>query len=362
MDAKVQNRLCWLKFVFFPLTKLDVSDYVKKYEQYVKGIDNGNLEKIKEGCNRILDFIIKRGWMVSTEFNIEEDIYTPDKDIQEFVKYKYYTTDGTEYQLTTLDICSVLAYMCEQLKIEWDCDAKTQWEIDYFVKHSEFAKMLYNWGLFKFDATKFKNDEPTPAAQPDPQPQSAPQAQPAAQTASTITTPATGSSYKALGPLSSQARALIGNPGDKKTLTACYKVVDKSATGKEVRAFIRPLLSSKNGDVNGVNKIFIGNSTGYSDCTCFFDDKSKAETFINSVMNRMSNPINLEAVSSKVDKNGYFELDTECGPVFISAVKLNEDIAEELNEDFEDDIETRYAAWRKEADEFYEEYNKVITF
>lgn len=360
MDSKVQNRLVWLKFVFLPIIKLGADNYMSKYGKYIDQHIT-DAEPIEEACNRIYDFIIKRKWPEIKTNDINEQMYVPDIDIEKLAGYEYYTYasgNAEPFKLTSLDICSILAYLCKQAKIEWDCQAKSKWEVQGFLKKSTFANMLLSFGLLKgatpiapaqaapeTDNVNNPEAEVTPEAQPEP-------AQPAAQ----ATTAPAAKGWKAQGPLSDKARDLKGNPHDKITLSVgnVYKIVDKNAGGnKETRLVVRPM-HSKAG--NGTtNVVYLTANTSDYECPCYFENKSDADTFASAVSNALGKQ--LDVVSSRVDKNGYFKVGSEYGDVYVTANKFNEDLTEDIEDN--NDVEAKYAAYKQRMKELKDEFNAL---
>lgn len=147
-------------------------------------------------------------------------------------------------------------------------------------------------------------------------------------------------SYKSSGAQSGNARALISTPGQKEILTASvmYKIIDngsKTGSGKEIRAFIKPLEARGRSASGNTNKVFVGSSTGYTDMTCCFDSLQEANTFAAILANLVNNS-NLKVVKMSLDKNGYYKIGTECGDCYVAAVKLNEQVKDKTYPDIID--------------------------
>lgn len=349
MDSKVQNRLVWLKFVFLPIIKLGADNYMSKYGKYIDQHIT-DAEPIEEACNRIYDFIIKRKWPEIKTNDINEQIYVPDIDIEKLAGYEYYTYasgNAEPFRLTSLDICSILAYLCKQAKIEWDCQAKSRWEVQGFLKKSTFANMLLNFGLLK-GATPIDSTQTTSA-------QSAAQPE-LTQLAAQDTTAPAAKGWKAQGPLSDKARDLKGNPHDKITLSVgnVYKIVDKNAGGnKETRLVVKPM-HPKAGKGN-TNVVYLTASTSDYDCPCYFENKADADAFASAIGNVIGKQ--LDVVSSRVDKNGYFKVGSEYGDVYVTANKFNEDLTEDVEDN--NDVEAKYAAYKQRMKELKDEFNAL---
>ena len=215
-------------------------------------------------------------------------------------------------------LASYVAWFCAQNEIYWDNRLKSSYEMEIF------EATLLGAALKLYDCFV----EPVVA-------------QKVAQT--NKSTGGTGrvagqppkNDYKSSGGQSSNVRDLKGTPGNKEILSVSvlYRIEGTNAnTTKVPSAFIKPLKA--NGAVGSTNKVFIGDPSGYTDCTLFFDDSLSADTFLAQCMQRASIPnniSNLHVAKVKVDKNGYYRVGTEYGDAYIKASKLNEAIAEQAN-------------------------------
>ena len=165
------------------------------------------------------------------------------------------------------------------------------------------------------------------------------------------------SAYPSSGPQSGNVRGLIGTPGQKMKAQGneVYRVVGVNANSAKVKAQAHVNALSPKGAVDGqptVNKVVIGSANGYTNFVCFLDDLTKATDFLNKcIANCPSNVTGLQLYKQAADPNGYYEVQTEYGPVGIAAKALNEALAinEEIKEkdaikDIEvyDDIMHRY--------------------
>lgn len=149
--------------------------------------------------------------------------------------------------------------------------------------------------------------------------------------------------YKSSGPQSGSARDLISTPGNKEILTGLvYKIegVNAKSAKNKAKLYIKPLEPSGSKGKNGkiTNRVMMGSANGYTDCVCHFDNAQDADNFLKAWANANTTQTqftNVQVVRKNADPNGYFKIDTEYGPCYISAVKLNEQIntdSEELEE------------------------------
>lgn len=158
----------------------------------------------------------------------------------------------------------------------------------------------------------------------------------------------------------------LKNP-KKEYMTNCYKIVDKANTvitkvqdkngnmvdkvQTEFRVFINPFTitykGKKKGGIPGpnglTNVVRLGSSKDYIDCVCYFKDKTAAQAFADRVMadinankiiltKRGSGSLvtpDLEVISCKNAKAGYFEVGTVYGNTYIVAPKANESLETE---------------------------------
>lgn len=112
--------------------------------------------------------------------------------------------------------------------------------------------------------------------------------------------------------------------------------------------FIRPLKAS--GATGNTNRVFVGDPSGYTDCTLFFDDHVAADKFLVQCTDANITPTNISGLHvSRIapDRNGYYEVGTEFGNAFIKASKLNEDFdeVERFDADTEDEVVVDYIAF-----------------
>ena len=135
------------------------------------------------------------------------------------------------------------------------------------------------------------------------------------------------------------------------TTSVVYTVEDIYTKGKKTRAFIRPLKPTA--AINGTNKVYIGNSNNYDDCTCYFDTAIFAQEFLNKIEASGAYSGTLSVEKNKVDSNGYFMVNTELGKCLIRAFNLNEEVEEVLEENLE------FSAEEKANDAFEKLYSML---
>jgi hypothetical protein len=141
------------------------------------------------------------------------------------------------------------------------------------------------------------------------------------------------SGYKSSGPKSGEIGGLIGKPGEKVFLTGKNLVVIccDSSKPKAQYVYVDPLTYKAD-----INKVKLGDPSGYSACKLFFDSVSTAETAVEIIKRSFTIPEHITGFTLKrqsADPNGYFKIDTTVGPAYIKASKLNEEIKEEMTEE-----------------------------
>lgn len=243
-------------------------------------------------------------------------------------------------------LARLIASFCSEAGIYWD-DVNTNRTV---TEMETYRKSMIGEALWDFEcflsqqANKQATNQPTASA---PRKASTPKA--AGQ--------APKSAYPSSGPQSGNVRGLIGKPGQKLSAqgTDVYRVVGVNANSAKVKAQAHVNALSPKGAVDGqpnVNKVVIGSANGYTNFICFLDDLNKATAFLNKcIANCPSNVTGLKLYKQPADPNGYYEVETEYGPVGIAAKALNEALAvnEGINEansikniDVYDDVMQRY--------------------
>lgn len=237
-------------------------------------------------------------------------------------------------------LAKFVAWFCAEYEYWWDDSDISTYELDQ-IKQSILGKTLFDYECFMSQPSNNNNSVSNTTNK---------------NTNVNTTRNARGSSsYKTSGGQSGQARALIGQPGVKEYITgSTYWIKGVKANSNNTQcAFVRPLVPA--GAAGSVNKVFVGDPSGNKDCRVFFDNEQTAIDFLNKCQtnNKVAASIsNLNVVRTNADQNGYFQVDTEFGPVYIKASKLNE----EIEDDFEkEDKQTEKKLSNKEKWERYEE-------
>ena len=251
--------------------------------------------------------------------------------------YVYY---NGAYQYNTLDkrISKVftdveqmafgIATVALKLGLLWDDTNHTTYELEIFEK-SYLGKAVKEVGAYiSVQSAALSTQKPVKTT-PTKKTQNTPRQAGAA--------PQNG--YKSSGPQSGSARDLISTPGNKEILTGLvYKIegVNAKSAKNKAKLYIKPLEAS--GAKGNTNKVMMGSANGYTDCVCHFNNAQDADSFLKTwatVNATQTQFTNVQVVRKNADPNGYFEIGTEYGPCYISAVKLNEQVntgAEELEE------------------------------
>ena len=165
------------------------------------------------------------------------------------------------------------------------------------------------------------------------------------------------------GPVSPIITNLVGQPHDKKYLSEVYivtaidlsdlkysTIIDPKKTRFNAVAFITPMHDWR-GKHQGTPKkidlpnphsekyVKIGEGQGEQNTVLFFPDIQTAEHFAKECEDKKRGEKiwravgNLNVVQAAVDKNGYFEVETEFGNAFIRAANLNEELLKEYYRD-----------------------------
>lgn len=254
------------------------------------------------------------------------------------VKFQSQLGSGGLIKRSPEHLAAYIAQFCKANGIYWDTEIRSHQEVE------EFERTLLGAALKEYGC--FTTSEDAPAS-----PVST-KAATSSRRASTASTPGQPpkNDYKSSGGQSKNVRDLKGTPGNKiiKTSTM-YRIEGVNANSpKTPYAFIRPLKAS--GAVGNTNKVFVGDPSGYTDCTLFFDDHVAADKVLVFCVNTNAIPANISGLHvSKVapDRNGYYEVGTEFGNAFIKASKLNEDLdeVEHFDADKEDEVVVDYVAF-----------------
>ena len=155
--------------------------------------------------------------------------------------------------------------------------------------------------------------------------------------------------YKSSGPQSANARDLISKPGQKEYPSGITdgKLIDLEFDQKGTNVpclFIDPL--GAKGAFNTTNRVMEGSAKGYTDCAVYFNDFIEADNFLAAYVKKHSLTSHKDPVTGLItwdsakytglcaktvrrNPNGYFKINTDCGPCYINAVKLNEGLQDE---------------------------------
>lgn len=266
-----------------------------------------------------------------------------DRALRTLESFKFYADPKTDQyskntrttRKTADKLAAYLANFCKENAIYWDDihTNKTTYELESYKDPEQtlFGAALWEYECFLSQNLGASNTTSQKA---------------------TSTTKATNKStggqpkdtYKTDGPMSGKVRALVGQPNVKMKANGSdiffirgEKVKDPNNPNKKTKpqyAFIRPL--NPVGNKNGVNKIFIGDPSGYRDFKIYFDELSDANQMLLNIQNNNIIPASIENVKvykEKVDSNGYFVLKTEFGDAAVKASDLNESLREEATQE-----------------------------
>ena len=227
-------------------------------------------------------------------------------------------------------LARLIAAFCADAAIYWD-DVNTNRTL---VEIETYKKSIFGGALWDFEC--FLSQQVNKNNSTNNQPSSTPR-----KSATRTPGQAPKSSYPSSGPQSGNVRGLLGTPGQKMVAqnSVVYRVVGVNANSAKVKAQAHVNALSPSGAVSGqpdVNKVVIGSANGYTNFICFLDDLTKANDFLNKcIANCPANVTNLQLYKSPADPNGYYEVQTEYGPVGIAAKALNEalSVKEDINKD-----------------------------
>lgn len=302
----------WLKHVFFPFAGRGSTP--PTHILLKDGYFAHDTDELKAGCKALYEEITERKW---------KDL---DGILNTFSKYYFENENSINAQKIKMSetfVANALAWMCKVNEIEWNDFSHSPYELADFKK-TILGKALWNFECFASQYVKAMNSDNI--NQPK---------QPKQSTKSTTKSNSGTNSWKARGPLSAQVRDIVSQPGNKEYVNASviYTIDDIYIKGKKTRAFIRPLKPAA--AINGTNKVYIGNSNNYDDCTCYFDSRAAAQEFLDKIEASGAYSGTLSIEKNKVDSNGYFIVNTELGKCLIRAFNLNEEVEEVLEENLE---------------------------
>lgn len=280
-----------------------------------------------------------------------------DADLNKISQFKFYPSMTQDCQLKHFspeEAARAVVYAAECLGLYWDDTIRTPYEISAFQK-TLLGDAVYKYGRYisnvkdpKVKATKAAKNQATTSNTGAP----------------TSTQTQAQNGYKQSGPQSSNARGLIdingklipaGQPGQKVFMETSQALAIrgiKANVKSPVFAQVRPL--DADGAAGNTNAVFISASHSYGYGICYFEEMAEAKNFYDNLVASGKVPSDvtqLEIIrTSKVDKNGYFLVDTEFGFCAISARVLNEEIDEQavVTEDLGKDWERATANYTKE--------------
>lgn len=318
----------WLKHVFFPLAeKGSVRTPCTIY--YKDGTTAYDTSEVSIACKELFAEATDRAWkdLDATLMTLSNYSFNCPKLVG--------VVKNTFINMSASFVSEAIAWMCRVNDIAWDDLSHSKYELDYFKK-TELGKAL--WGFECFASQYIKASASGTTNKPRQNTTTN------GQTANATSKSSGSNSWKARGPLSSQVRDLVSQPGVKEFVSTgvVYTIDDTSKAGKKFRVFIRPLKPA--GAINGTNKVFIGNSNNYEDCTCIFDNREKAREFLDKIEASGAYQGTLSIERNKVDANGYFEVGTELGKCLIRAFNLNEAVEDILEESLEFSPEEKFAS------------------
>lgn len=289
---------------------------------------------------------------------VNRDFANIDASIKKLASYKFYpslTEYCNEKRFSEEEIAKAIVYGAECFGLYWDDTICTPYEI------TEFQKTLLGDAVYKYG--RYISNIQDPKVKTSKAAKAAASSSTATSGSSSAATQAQ-SGYKQSGPQSSKARGLIditgnliptGQPGQKVFMESdCALAIRgiKPGTKSQMFAQVRPLDPA--GASGSTNAVFVSASHSYGYGTCYFESMSEAKPFYDKLVASGKVPSDitqLEIVkTSKVDKNGYFLIDTEFGFCAISAKVLNESIDEQekIEEDFGKDWEKATEGYTKE--------------
>lgn len=269
---------------------------------------------------------------------INRDFTNVDRHINNISGYAFYL-NGKRKRVDSDFIAKCFVYLAELTQLYWDDTLRTPYEIDEF-KNTILGDAVFKYGRY-ISAIKDKATGRSSGNQTGSSSQASSNGQPK-------------NGYKQSGGQSSNVRDLKGKPGEKVYADGgyVYRIIGTDSKSKNIpNVFINPLSAS--GAIGSTNKVKFSSGNGYSDCTCFFDDKNEAAAFLNKLIQNNRIPANIsnpQIAQRNADPNGYFIVGTEFGDCAISAKKLNEALTESANNDT-----TREASWEKATENYTRE-------
>jgi hypothetical protein len=229
------------------------------------------------------------------------------KSLSAYILWRPLHTGGSK-KLTENQIAHIIAAFCAEKEIFWDDvnTLKSTVEMETFAK-TTLGKACLDFGCFLSQRMKTTTKAGVSGGAPK-------------------------SGYKSSGPKSGVIKGLVGKPGEKiMSSDYFYVIVADSAKKKTQFVFTDPL-----SPIAEVNKVRIGDPSGWSSCKLLFKTRPEAEEAIAMIergdIRVPSDITGFTIKKSKPDANGYFKINTELGEVLIKASKLNEDAIKAITE------------------------------
>jgi len=360
-DAQIPTAKAWLHDVFVwghmisnPRRDIPPRDY-----WYMYGGKNPAKRRVQgdqEACELICKVIQYR--QAETKF-----IKAADKALEILAQCQFnpelHSTDIWKHTSKSADmLAKYIAWYCTEShptkKFYWSTDNTSSYELESIKNETILGKALW-------DAEAFTCQVPGSAKTSS------------SNTSNTSTSAGNPpkSNFKSRGPLSGVAVDLIGQPNQKISLSGkLYCIVGKDANGKTLDdcVFVRPVEADQKIQqkymVGNTNKVLFGAAKGYGFCPCFFTSLDDAKNFYSKInfnnfkLNQKVDTITIEY--KKAQANGYFQVGTEFGPVYISAEKLNESLQEDVKKDEVDITPTADELKGNFAGLTFEEYDNAF--
>jgi hypothetical protein len=237
----------------------------------------------------------------------------------------------THKRLAETQIANIIAAFCAENEIFWD-DVNTR---KTTVEMDTYRKSLLGNACWEFECFLSQQADKEPSKYAAKFAAKRGGDTKAKTTSSSPRSGAPKSGYKSSGGKSGEIKGLIGEPGEKIDLTSTRDymgvILCLSSKTKAQYAFVDPLAFKAD-----PNRVKLGDPSGYSSCKLFFASERDAYDAIDKIKSTIAIPDHItgfEIRKQAVDKNGYFKINTEIGPAYIKASKLNEAVAEELEEE-----------------------------
>lgn len=246
-------------------------------------------------------------------------------------------------------LAKYIAWLCQERGYYWNDSIASSYEKEIIMSSSTLGKALYDFKCFV-------SQKKTPKTK----------TQPTSSTSSTVGSTGGGqpqNPFKSRGALSNVAVDLIGQPNQKITLPSpIFCINGEDANGKvlEDTIYIRPVEADTKSQakymVGNTNKVLFGKAKGYGYCQVYFTSLQDATDFLAKIpvgnFKLAGGVTNIRVCQLKKSlSNGYFQIGTEYGPVYISASKLNEDLVEEITEDInnttQDSLKKKQEDWER---------------